>query len=173
MKKTLSLRPASERTDAPKIQKKGRGWAISGSRLDSIHDTAREMRRDPDAAHTALADELAKEDLGNYKFKRFAVIGSAIVDFASQPLKLVVALNRDDNPEIERRRDASLAEVGLKVIRYDAAEVLADPEGAAAAVLSAMKARYEELRAASRPRPSYSRSGARPQRTPYSPRDRG
>ncbi|MDP3550173.1 MAG: DUF559 domain-containing protein [Novosphingobium sp.] len=167
MKKTLTLRPASERADAPKIQKKGRGWAISGSRLDSIHDTAREMRRDPDAAHTALADELAKEDLGEFKFKRFAVIGSAIVDFASQPLKLVVALNRDENPEIEQRRDASLAAVGLKVIRYDAAEVLADPEGASRALLSAMKARYDELRAARPQRPSYSRSAARPQRTPY------
>ncbi|MFY7838570.1 MAG: endonuclease domain-containing protein [Novosphingobium sp.] len=173
MKKTLTIRPASERTEAPNIQKKGRGWAISGSRLDAIHDTAREMRRDPDAAHTALADELAKEDLGKYKFKRFAVIGSAIVDFACQPLKLVVALNRDDNPDIERRRDASLAAVGLKVIRYDAADVAADPEGAARAVLAAMKARYEELRAVSRPqRPSYSRSGARPQRT-SSPRGRG
>ncbi len=165
MKKTLTLRPVGERAEAPKIQKKGRGWAISGSRLDAIHDMAREMRREPDEAHLALSDELAKEDLGKYKFKRYAVIGSAIVDFASQPLKLVIALDRGEAPEIERRRDASLAEVGIKVIRYDAAEVLGDPEGACAAVLREMKARYDELRAASRPsRPSYSRSGARPQR---------
>ncbi|WP_062342495.1 endonuclease domain-containing protein [Novosphingobium sp. CCH12-A3] len=168
MKKTLTLRPVGERAEAPKIQKKGRGWAISGSRLDAIHDMAREMRREPDEAHLALADELARQDLGKYKFKRYAVIGSAIVDFASQSLKLVVALDRGDAPELERRRDASLAEVGIKVIRYDAAEVLGDPEGACAAVLREMKARYDELRAASRPsRPSYSRSGARPQRSPH------
>ena len=165
MKKTLSIRPVGERTDAPKIQKKGRGWAISGSRLDAIHERARQLRREPDEAHVALAEELAREDLGKYKFKRYAVIGSAIVDFASQPLKLVVALDRGEAPEIERRRDASLAEVGLKVIRYDAAEVLGDPAGACAAVLREMKARYDELRAAARPRPSHSRSGARPQRT--------
>lgn len=173
MKKTLSLRPASERADVPNIQKKGRGWVISGSRLDAIHEMAREMRREPDEAHAALAEELAKEDLGKYKFKRYAVIGSAIVDFACQPLKLVVALDRGDAPEIERRRDASLAAVGLKVVRYDAAEVLGDPEGAGRAVLAAMKARYEELRAAARPqRSTYSRSGARPQRS-HSPRSRG
>lgn len=167
MKKTLTLRPVGERAEAPKIQKKGRGWAISGSRLDAIHDRARQLRREPDEAHLALADELARHDLGKYKFKRYAVIGSAIVDFASQSLKLVVALDRGDAPELERRRDASLAEVGIKVIRYDAAEVLGDPEGACAAVLGEMKARYDELRAASRPsRPSYSRSGARPQRSP-------
>lgn len=168
MKKTLTLRPVGERAEAPKIQKKGRGWAISGSRLDAIHDRARQLRREPDEAHLALADELARHDLGKYKFKRYAVIGSAIVDFASQSLKLVVALDRGDAPELERRRDASLAEVGIKVIRYDAAEVLGDPEGACAAVLREMKARYDELRAASRPsRPSYSRSGARPQRSPH------
>lgn len=167
MKKTLTLRPVDERAEAPKIQKKGRGWAISGSRLDAIHERARQLRREPDEAHLALADELARHDLGKYKFKRYAVIGSAIVDFASQSLKLVVALDRGDAPELERRRDASLAEVGIKVIRYDAAEVLGDPEGACAAVLREMKARYDELRAASRPsRPSYSRSGARPQRSP-------
>lgn len=168
MKKTLTLRPVGERAEAPKIQKKGRGWAISGSRLDAIHERARQLRREPDEAHLALADELARHDLGKYKFKRYAVIGSAIVDFASQSLKLVVALDRGDAPELERRRDASLAEVGIKVIRYDAAEVLGDPEGACAAVLREMKARYDELRAASRPsRPSYSRSGARPQRSPH------
>ena len=166
MKKTLTLRPVSERADAPKLQKKGRGWAISGSRLDSIHEMAREMRREPDESHMALADELAKEDLGKYKFKRYAVIGSAIVDFACQPLKMVVALDRGENPEIERRRDASLVAVGLKVIRYDAAEVLGDPEGAGRAVLAAMKARYEELRATARPQyRTHARSHARPQRS--------
>lgn len=155
MKKTLTIRPVGERADAPKIQKKGRGWAISGSRLDAIHDRARQLRREPDEAHLALAAELAKEDLGKYKFKRHAVIGSALVDFACQPLKLVVAIERGDAPEIERRRDASLAEVGLKVLRYDAAEVLSDPEGACAAVLREMKARYDELRASSRRRKTY------------------
>ena len=53
MKKTLTLRPVGERAEAPKIQKKGRGWAISGSRLDAIHDRARQLRREPDEAHLA------------------------------------------------------------------------------------------------------------------------
>jgi very-short-patch-repair endonuclease len=88
------------------------------------------MRRSPTPAQAALAAELAKADLGRYRFKRYAVIGSAIVDFACQPLKLVVALDEGANPpEIERRRDRSLGEVGIKVIRYPAADVLADPEG--------------------------------------------
>ena len=47
MRKTLSVRPAEERAEAPKLQKKGRGWTIAESRLDTLHETAREMRREP------------------------------------------------------------------------------------------------------------------------------
>ncbi len=158
MKKTLSLRPASEREDAPKLQKKGRGWNIAESRLDAIHEMARELRRNPSPAQVALTEELAKEDLGQYKPKAFTVIGSAIANFGCLPLKMVVMIDEGDvSAEIEHRRDKSLTEVGIKVIRYTAAEVLADPEGAGRATVAAMKARYEELRAYSRPaRSSYS-----------------
>lgn len=153
MKKTLTLRPASEREDAPKLQRKGRGWNIAESRLDAIHELARERKRNPSAAQVALADELAKEDLGQYKPKAFTVIGSAIANFACLPLKLVVLIDEGDVPaEIEHRRDKSLTEVGIQVVRYTAEEVLADPEGISRDTVAAMKARYEELRANSRPR---------------------
>lgn len=153
MKKTLTLRPASEREDAPKLQRKGRGWNIAESRLDSIHELARERKRNPTAAQVALADELAKEDLGQYKPKSFTVIGSAIANFACLPLKMVVLIDEGDVPaEIEHRRDKSLTEVGIKVVRFTADEVLADPEGVSRDTVAAMKARYEELRANSRPR---------------------
>lgn len=38
MKKTLTLKPVEERADAPKLQKKGRGWNIAESRLDTLHE---------------------------------------------------------------------------------------------------------------------------------------
>jgi very-short-patch-repair endonuclease len=148
-KKTLTIRAPEEREDAPRLQKKGRGWAIAESRLDAIHETAREMRRDPSPAHAALAAELAKEELGKFKPKSLAVIGSAIANFACQPLKLVVMISESDVPaEIAQRRDRSLGEVGLAVVRLDAGQVLADPAAAAREVVAAMKARYEEQRAA-------------------------
>ncbi len=34
MRKPLSIRPLSERTEAPVLQKRGRGWTIAESRLD-------------------------------------------------------------------------------------------------------------------------------------------
>jgi hypothetical protein len=63
LKKTLTLKPVEERADAPKLRK-GRGWNIAESRLDTLHDAAREMRRSPTPAQAALAAELAKADLG-------------------------------------------------------------------------------------------------------------
>lgn len=161
MKKTLTLRPVEDRVEAPKLQKKGRGWNIAESRLDAIHELARELRRNPSPAQAALAAELALEDLGQYKPKSHVVIGSAIASFASLPLKLVVMIDEGDAlPEIETRRDKSLTEVGIQVIRYGADEVLADPAGIARETVTAMKARYDELRAQRPSRPANRSYGA-------------
>ena len=54
-KKTLKLPDSSAEAPAPVLKKKGRGWAISESRLDALHDQAREMRRHSSEAHKALA----------------------------------------------------------------------------------------------------------------------
>jgi very-short-patch-repair endonuclease len=152
MKKTLSIVPPEERTEAPSLQKKGRGWNIAESRLDTLHETAREMRRNPTAAQTALGEGLIAANLGKFRLRRQVVIGSAIVDFACQPLKLAVEIDEPEaNAELDRRRDASLAEVGIKVLRFSAADILADTDAVVTAIVAALKARYDEQRA--RPRP--------------------
>lgn len=148
MRKTLSVRPPEERTDEPRLQKKGRGWSIAESRLDTLHETAREMRRAPTEAQELLAGALIAANLGKYRFRRQVVIGSAIVDFASQALKIVVEIEEADaNPELDRRRDASLDQVGIKVLRFPAAEVLADVDTVTATIVAAMKERWLAQRA--------------------------
>jgi very-short-patch-repair endonuclease len=148
MRKPLSIRPIEERSDAPRLQKKGRGWNIAESRLDTLHETAREMRRAPTEAQAKLAAALVAANLGKYRFRRQVVIGSAIVDFACQPLKVAVEIDEADaNPELDRRRDRSLAEVGIKVLRFPAAEVLTDVDAVTAAIIAEMKARWHEQRA--------------------------
>jgi very-short-patch-repair endonuclease len=161
MKKTLTVRPVEERTEAPSLQKKGRGWNIAESRLDTLHETAREMRRNPTEAQTLLAEGLVAAELGKYRFRRQVVIGSAIVDFGCHALKLAVEIDEPDaNAELDRRRDRSLAEVGIKVLRYPAAQVREDTDGVVQAIVAEMKKSYDERRA--RPRPS---SGSNPSRT--------
>jgi len=147
-KPTLTLRPISDSTAAPAIQKKGRGWNIAESRLDTLHEAAREMRRNPSEAETALAEGLTAAELGKYKLKRTVVIGSAIVDFACQPLKVVVMLDRPGvDPVIAQRADRNLATVGIKVLRFAEADVLADRDAVVAAIVAALKARWHEQRA--------------------------
>jgi len=148
MRKTLSVRPPEDRTEPPKLQKKGRGWNIAESRLDTLHETAREMRRAPTEAQARLGEALIAANLGKYRFRRQVVIGSAIVDFACQPLKVVVEIDEPGaNAELDRRRDRSLAEVGIKVLRVPAADVLADAEAVAAGIVAELKARWHEQRA--------------------------
>ena len=157
MKKTLTLRePSAEAT--PSVKKKGRGWEISEKRLDALHERAREMRRNPTPAQDALAAALGEVETGGYSFKRQAVIGSAIVDFACKPLMLVIELSGDEDAAFAATRDRSLGEVGYRVERLAADAVLADPAGAAAQVSAVMRERWHERR--SRARAPQRRGGA-------------
>lgn len=146
MKKTLSIRTPGLDAAAPAIKKKGRGWEISEKRLDALHERAREMRRNPTPAQDALAAALGEAETGGYSFKRQAVIGSAIVDFACKPLMLVIELDGDEDAVFAADRDRSLGEVGYRVERLAAAHVLADPAAAGAEVVAVMRERWHERR---------------------------
>ena len=148
MRKLLSLAPETDRSAAVTPPKKPARAAIAGSRLDTLHERAREMRRSPTEAQALLAEALIKAELGKFRFKRHAVIGSAIVDFACLPLKVAVAVEEPDAVvELERRRDRSLADGGVTLLRYSAAEVCDDVDAVVAAIVAAMKARYDAQRA--------------------------
>jgi very-short-patch-repair endonuclease len=154
-KKTLSASPLSERTEAPPLQKRGRGWTIADKRLDQVHAMARANKGAPTPAQAALAEKLGQQELGKYKLHRQVVIGSAIVDFACQPLKLAVSIDEGGDPALVQRRDLSLGAVGIQVLRFTAADVVTR-------IIATMKARYDERRARGRARPE-----RRPERQGY------
>ena len=159
MKKTLSIRPPEERPEAPVLKRKGRGWNIAESRLDTLHETAREERRNPTAAQEHLAEGLLAANLGKYRLRRQVVIGSAIVDFACQPLGLAVEIDEPDaDVLLDQRRDRSLGEVGVKVLRFPAEAVMADRDAVVEAIVAALKSRWTEQR--NRPRPASGHQGA-------------
>ncbi len=158
-KKTLTVRPLDERTEAPALQKRGRGWAISDKRLDAIHEQARRNRMQPTEAQKLLGEKFAEQELGKYKLTRQQVIGSAIVDFACNPLKVAVSIDEGGDPAVTARRDRSLEAVGIHLLRFPAADVLADPDAVVQTVIAAMKARWEERRARGRARPAPNRQG--------------
>jgi very-short-patch-repair endonuclease len=155
-KRTLTVLPLSERTEAPVLQKRGRGWNIAESRLDAIHDLARANKREPTPAQALLGEKLAAQELGKYKLHRQVVIGSAIVDFACQPLKLAVSIDEGGDPALTQRRDKSLEAVGVELLRFAAAEVLADPDAVVTTIVAAMKARYDQR---GRSKPAHAQRG--------------
>lgn len=163
MRKTLSVRPEEDDAAQPASPpRKGKVWAVAESRLDTLHETARERRRNPTPAQTALADALTRAQLGKHRFRQNVVIGSVIVDFASQPLRVVVQIDDEakGDPAIDRRRDKALEAIGQLVLRYPAADVLADADAVAATIFAQMKIRWQTQRA--RPRSS---TGANARRT--------
>ncbi|MBB3034287.1 DUF559 domain-containing protein [Alteriqipengyuania lutimaris] len=173
-RKTLQLREASEDTTAPAVKRKGRGWEISEKRLDALHDRAREMRRHASPAHKALAEKFSKADFGRYSFSRFAVVGSAIVDFNSHNMGLAILIDEEGvEPAIATRRDKSLEAVGIRVVHVPAADILADIDAVLAKLTQEMRAAIADRKEARRrheaenPRqtkPRYDRAGNGPPR---------
>lgn len=169
-RKTLALPDPSEQpAEAPALKKKGRGWEISESRLDALHDMARQMRRDASPAHKALAEKFSKADLGRYTFKRFAVVGSAIVDFNCHTLGMAIAIDEEgQNDTLAKRRDKSLESVGIRVMRIAASDVLNDMDAVLARITAGMRLRIADKKEAARahreanPNQHYSRPKPRP-----------
>ncbi|MEL7687219.1 DUF559 domain-containing protein [Citromicrobium bathyomarinum] len=180
-RKTLNLRPASEDSTAPAVKRKGRGWEISEKRLDALHYRAREMKRHASPAHKALAEKFSKADFGRYSFTRFAVVGSAIVDFNSHNMGLAILIDEEGvEPAIATRRDKSLEAVGIRVVHVPAADILADIDAVLAKLTQEMRAAIADRKEARRrheaenprqTRPRYDRDGNGPPRN-TSPRDR-
>ena len=150
-RKTLNLRDTSD--TAPNLNKKGRGWKISDKRLDELHDRAREMRRFASPAHKALAERFAKADLGRYTFKRFAVVGSAIVDFNCHNLGMAIMIEEEGEDEaLSKRRDKSLEAVGIRVMRIKASDILENIDPVLQRITAGMRMRIEDKRASRRAR---------------------
>lgn len=163
-RKTLALNPEATTAEAPALKKKGRGWEISEKRLDALHEQARELRRHSTEAHKALAARFAAADMGRYAFKRYAVVGSAIVDFVCHNLGLALAINEEgQNDTLARRRDKSLESVGIKVMRIAAKDILEDIDAVLARITLAMreriatKTRAARAHRAANPKQTYSR----------------
>lgn len=172
-RKTLKLSD-NPPTEAPELKKRGRGWEISDKRLDNLHEQARKLRRHASDAHKALAAKFSKADLGKHTFKRFAVVGSAIVDFNCHTLGMAIVIDEEgDDEKLNRRRDKSLESVGVRVMHLKAADILEDMDDVLKRITAGMRLRIADKAEARRqhfaenPRqtkPLYDRDGNGPPR---------
>jgi very-short-patch-repair endonuclease len=129
-RKTLGVNPAA----GPKADAR-EGFALTGARLDKLKERARDLRRNPSDAHQTLWEQLSDSKVGGVKFTRHALVGSAIVDFACPSRWIVVQISPEGmNSEVATLQDRKLADVGIRVLRFDEARVLGDIAGVVAAI---------------------------------------
>lgn len=129
-RKTLGVSQAS----TPKADPKA-GFAATGARLDKLKERARLQRRAPTPAQEALWDQLSGSRLGGIKFTRQAIVGSVLVDFACPARWLVIAISPEGaSAEVDALQDKKLTAVGLRVMRFPEAQVLADIDAVTKAI---------------------------------------
>ena len=138
-RRTLSLRGPAERKDAPPRT----AWNVSETRRERLKEMARAMRREPTEAEKALWMRLSGQKLGGFKFHRQVVIGSTIVDFACPARWLVVEVSGEANAEVGAIQDKKLADVGVRVLRFDETQVLEDGDAVAAAILAELQKPFD------------------------------
>jgi leucyl-tRNA synthetase len=120
-RKTLGI---SLSTGAPKADVKAT-FAVTGARLETLKERAKDQRRNPTEAQKALWAELSGSKLGGVKFIRQSIVGSAIVDFACPSRWIVIQLSAEDsNPDVNELQDRKLTEVGIRVLRFSEDEVV-------------------------------------------------
>lgn len=117
----------------------------TGKRLETLKERARDMRREPSEAHSLLWEALNGLQLGGVKFQRHTVVGSAIVDFACPSRWIVIQLSPEGaNAEVEMLQDNKLTAVGLRVLRFAEADVLAALEPVVAAINAEVNAPFDK-----------------------------
>jgi very-short-patch-repair endonuclease len=106
---------------------------------NTMVNRARELRRSASPPESLLWQQLRRRPHG-LKFRRQHPFGPLIADFYCPAAKLVVEVDGDSHsmggePARDARRDDWLREHGLRVVRFDAADVMNDVGSAVIEIL--------------------------------------
>ena len=144
-RKKLSLGQVGARGEERSAADRTRAWKVSASRQEALKERARDMRRNPTEAQKALWERLKDKQCG-FTFNREVVMGSAIVDFACKTRWLVVETGGDGESEttLAALSDRKLTDVGVRVMRFADAEVLADTDAVVKAIKDELQKPFEK-----------------------------
>ena len=148
LRKKLSLGNVTDRAeDREAGGDRTRAWTVSPARAEALKQRARDMRRNPTEAQRVLWERLKDKQCG-FTFNREVVMGSAIVDFACKTRWLVVEVGDTEGPQatIAELSDRKLREVGVRVMRFADAEVLADTDAVVKAIKDELQKPFEKPR---------------------------
>ena len=98
-----------------------------------LKQNSRELRSHMTDAEQKLWHRLRRKQVNNWQFYRQKPLGQYIVDFYCPAASLVVELDgsqhlEPQNQVADRQRDAYLASLGLRVLRFDNRQVLLEME---------------------------------------------
>jgi very-short-patch-repair endonuclease len=103
-------------------------------------DRARQLRRDATEVERRLWRRLRDRQLAGHKFRRQHAVGPYIADFACPERRLIVELDGGQHDQTaDARRDADLARLGYRVIRFWNHEVLQHPEAVLQSILKELE----------------------------------
>jgi very-short-patch-repair endonuclease len=139
-----TLRDEAKRLNAPPLEGRGRGWGLSAWRMDELAGYARDMRRQPSEPEKRLWRQLSRSQLGGYKFRRQARIGTFIADFLCPQKALIVEVDGETHDvDVDRGRDAALYRLGFRVFHVTNADVMRNMDGVLTAILGLLEAAPE------------------------------
>ncbi len=132
-------------------------------------DRARRLRRDGTDAERRLWYRLSNRQLAGHKFVRQLPVGRYVADFCCREAYLIIELDGSQHADSahDRERDAALAALGYRVMRFWNGEVFTNMDGVLDTILAAL-----DPAAPPHPRAGALASPAGPQAKP-SPRTAG
>jgi very-short-patch-repair endonuclease len=109
-----------------------------------LKEFSRDLRKNMTEAETVLWWKLRKRQINNCQFYRQRIIGNFIVDFYCPEGKLVIEVDgsqhySEPGKEKDKLRDNHMADLGLKVLRFSAREVMENLEGVVKVVHRCLK----------------------------------
>lgn len=148
-----TLQDQNKQQNSLPLQGRGKGWGLSANRNAEIANHARTMRNQSTPAEVRLWTVLSRSQLGGYKFRRQAAIGTAIADFLCPQKGLIVEVDGDTHvdPAADARRTARLEAQGYRVVRGTNLDVISNLEGVQLHLLNVLEAMRD--RRAPQPQP--------------------
>jgi len=100
----------------------------------NLKDHSRTLRKNMTDAERLLWSRIRRKQLKGHQFYRQKIIGSYIVDFFCPKTKLIIELDGSQHYEEkvmkrDKRRDAYLKNLGLKVLRFSDRDVFKNLNG--------------------------------------------
>ncbi|MBU4531326.1 MAG: DUF559 domain-containing protein [Hoeflea sp.] len=109
-----------------------------GKDIQRLRNFARSMRRAPTEAEARLWGALRNRRLDGLKFRRQVPMGAYIADFVCMEAKLIVEVDGVQHAGNQRDlvRDAALAGLGFRVLRFWNDDVMRDLEATRATIIA-------------------------------------